>query len=213
MAATVSELQRANKAWCLHAVFCLLLQQLVIYIPPKTEIKSNVSDKPISSTAVYDQVLHWHNPSTWKYQSIGLWSNNVVGFPAYTCSCLRDGSCLQIWCVECIIAVQRSLSITEQHFEDPWMSLSLRYSRDSTSGDLSKEETAGVQLITTTLFPTAAFNSLIGPSTPPFCFSSPIPKTLIGHSELKQEVVELTGCLWGGWATFGSFIRERMWGL
>lgn len=77
--------------------------------------------------------------------------------------------------------------ITEQYFKDPWLSLSIHYSRDSTSGDLPKEETAGVQPIATTPFPTAAFNSLISPSTPPLCFSSQIPQTLTGHSDIKKK--------------------------
>lgn len=94
--------------------------------------------------------------------------------------------------------------ITEQYFKDPWLSLPLRYSRDSTSGDLPKEETAGVQPTATTLTPTA-FNSLISPSTPPLRFFSPIPQTLIGHSEAKWRVVELTECLWGGYAAFVFF--------
>lgn len=75
--------------------------------------------------------------------------------------------------------------ITEEYFKDPWLSLSSHYSRDSTRGDLPKEETAGVQPIATTPFPTAAFNPLISPSTPPFCFSSQIPQTIISHSEAK----------------------------
>lgn len=74
-------------------------------------------------------------------------------------------------------------AITEQHFKDPWLSLASHYSRDSTSGHLPKEETAGVQHISTT--PTTAFNSLISASTPPLCFFSLIPQTLIGHSEAK----------------------------
>lgn len=76
--------------------------------------------------------------------------------------------------------------ITEQYFKDPWLSLSLLYSRDSTSGDLPKEESAGVQSIATTPFPITAFNSLISPSTPPLRFSSPIPQIWIGHSEVKE---------------------------
>lgn len=75
--------------------------------------------------------------------------------------------------------------ITEQHFKDPWLSLSLLYSRDTTSGDLSKEKTAGVRPIPTTPFPTTAFNSPIF-STPPLFFSSQIPQTLIGHSEVSE---------------------------
>ena len=80
--------------------------------------------------------------------------------------------------------------ITEQYFEDPWLSLSSSYSWDSTTGDLPEEQTAGVRLIATTPFPTAAFNSLIGPSTPPICVSSTIPQTLIGHSEVAAELTE-----------------------
>lgn len=85
--------------------------------------------------------------------------------------------------------------IREQYFKDPWLSLSLHCSRDSTSRDLPKEETAGVLPIGTTPFPTAAFNSFISPSTPPLCISSLIPQTLIGHSQVKWRVVELTQSL------------------
>lgn len=63
--------------------------------------------------------------------------------------------------------------IAEQYFEDPWLSLAPHCSWDNTTGDLPKEETAGVQLIATTPFPTAAFNSLICPSTPPYCLCLP----------------------------------------
>lgn len=74
-------------------------------------------------------------------------------------------------------------AITEQHFKDPWLSLVSLYGRDSTSGHLPKEETAGVQHIPTA--PSTTFNSLISASTPPLCSFSLIPQTRIGHSEAK----------------------------
>lgn len=66
--------------------------------------------------------------------------------------------------------------MTEQYFKNPWLSLPLLYSGDGTSGDLPKEETAGVQPIATAPFPAAAFNSLISPSTPPPAFPPQFPK-------------------------------------
>lgn len=73
-------------------------------------------------------------------------------------------------------------AITEEYFKDPWLGLSLHYSRDSTTLVLPKEKTAGVQPILATPLLSAAFNSY------QTFHSSPLPTSpnIITHSEERS---------------------------